>query len=99
MTTAHWAARSTPTLAERVAHHVGAHLGDDGRMRCPVCGGDFGPTIPLGALAAYELGYLPGAPLLAGVCLDCGHVSEPTATSRNSEEEHDGRHPADEARQ
>lgn len=67
-----------PTLAERVAEHIGAaSLKPDGQMTCPRCGGDFGPTRCLEALTVYELGYLPGAPLLAGVCLDCGHVTEP----------------------
>lgn len=48
-------------------------------MPCPACGGDYGPTKPLSALTTYQDGYLPGAPLLVGVCLDCGHVTEPAA--------------------
>lgn len=71
MTTGH------PHLAERVAHHLGTTLTNTGVMPCPSCGGDYGPTIPLYVLTRYELGYLPGAPLLAGVCLDCGHVHQP----------------------
>lgn len=69
------------TLTERVAAHIGAaSLTPDGRMTCPECGGDFGPTRPIHALSVYELGYLPGSPLLAGVCLDCGHITDPEAT-------------------
>lgn len=67
------------TLLERTAEHIGATL-KDGTMCCPECGGDFGPSIPLTDLATYELGYLPGAPLLVGVCLDCGYVVEPAPT-------------------
>jgi hypothetical protein len=63
-------------LAEQVARHLGTTL-IDGVMPCPVCGGDYGPTVPLSDLAYYELSYLPGAPLLVGVCLDCSHVHEP----------------------
>lgn len=66
-----------PEFVERVAHHLGAAVGSDGRMRCPHCGGDFGPTVALFALARYELGDLPSPPLLVGVCLDCGHVTHP----------------------
>lgn len=73
-------AAPAPALVERVAHHLGAAVRPDGRMWCPACGGDFGPTVPLSALALYELGYLPAAPLLAGVCLDCGHITNPQPT-------------------
>lgn len=66
-------------LAARVASHLATTLTPDGRMCCPACGGDYGPTIPLYCLALYELDYLPGAPLLLGVCLDCPFVHEPTA--------------------
>jgi hypothetical protein len=64
-------------LAERVAAHIGTHLTGDGRMPCPECGGDYGPNATLADLAVYENGYLPGAPLLVGVCLDCEHMVSP----------------------
>ncbi|WP_188197578.1 hypothetical protein [Nonomuraea sp. SYSU D8015] len=71
-------------LRARVAVHIGAaELLPDERMRCPACGGDdFGPTSSVYELAVYKEGYLPGVPLLAGVCLedDCGHVTEPRST-------------------
>lgn len=63
-------------LLERVARHLGAPIAD-GRMVCPQCRGDYGPTMPLSDLDTFEDGYLPPAPLLAGVCLDCGHIDEP----------------------
>jgi hypothetical protein len=62
-----------------VAVHLGTTLSSTGEMPCPKCEGDFGPTIPLYALGVYQLGYLPGAPLLLGVCLDCDHITEPAA--------------------
>lgn len=61
----------------RIAKHIGATLTDDDEMACPECGGDFGPTMTREDLATFEPGCLPGAPLLAGVCLDCGHITEP----------------------
>ncbi|WP_031172564.1 hypothetical protein [Streptosporangium roseum] len=69
-------------LRARVAAHIGAAaLLEDGRMRCPACGGDdFGPTACLQQLACYEATYLPGAPLLAGLCWDCNHITEPKST-------------------
>lgn len=69
-------------LAAAVAEHIGAsELTPNGLMRCPNCGGtDFGPTMTLGDLSVYVDGYLPGAPLLAGVCLDCHHITNPAAT-------------------
>lgn len=67
-------------LVQRVAAHIGAaSVDDDERMACPGCGGDYGPTMTIDALSVYELGYLPGTPLLVGVCLDCGHIVEPAA--------------------
>jgi len=73
------------TLRVAVAAHIGAaEVLPNGLMRCPNCGGtDFGPTMSLADLAVYEDGYLPGAPLLAGVCLDCHHITEPTAFNIN----------------
>lgn len=68
------------SVAERVARHLGTILTSTGRMPCPACGGDYGPTLALHELETFELGYLPGSPLLAGVCLDCEHIVEPTAT-------------------
>lgn len=67
------------TLRLRVAAHIGAsELLDDGRMRCPACAAlDFGPTASMEALAHYRDGYLPGAPLLAGVCMSCEHTTSP----------------------
>lgn len=75
-------------LQARVATHIGAkELLPDGTMRCPACGRlDFGPTMTLDALAVYEGGYLPGAPLLAGACLDCGHITEPIAVEIRNEQ-------------
>lgn len=65
-------------LLHRVARHIGAAEVVAGQMRCPRCAGlDFGPTEPLATLGYYERGYLPGAPLLVGVCLDCGYITEP----------------------
>lgn len=66
-------------LRERVAEYLEAKLGPDERMPCPACGGDYGPTMTLSDLSTFEDGYLPPAPLLVGVCLDCGHVVEPVA--------------------
>ena len=63
-------------LRERVAAHLCTAVTDDG-MTCPQCGGDYGPTMSLDDLATFEDGYLPPAPLLAGVCLDCGYIYEP----------------------
>lgn len=68
-----------------VARHFGAALTDEG-MACPQCAGDFGPTMPLCDLATFEDGYLPPAPLLAGVCLDCGHIYEPPVRRAGSVE-------------
>lgn len=67
-------------LIERVAEHIGAAQVVEDKMKCPECGGDFGPTLSLGNLSYYTDGYLPGAPLLMGVCLDCDHTTKPTAT-------------------
>lgn len=64
-------------LAAHVATHIGAITDDTGAMTCPKCGGDFGPTMTIESLAVYENGFLPGYPLLMGVCLDCGHHTEP----------------------
>ena len=66
-------------LPVRVARHIGSRLTEDGKMVCPACGGDdFGPTMPLDTLEKlFELGHLPGAPILAGACLSCEHITEP----------------------
>lgn len=68
------------SLLARVSVHIGAAgVTADGHMLCPSCGvADFGPTVPLNTLAVFENGFLPRAPLVAGVCLTCGHVFEPT---------------------
>lgn len=66
-------------LADRVARHLGTTVTHAGTMPCPACGGDYGPTIPLHLLSGYQLGYLPGAPVLVGVCLDCEHIHRPAA--------------------
>jgi hypothetical protein len=63
----------------RVARHIGSRLAADGhKMICPACGGDdFGPTSSLHGLRIFKEGHLPGAPMLAGACLSCGHITEP----------------------
>lgn len=74
-------------LQARVAAHIGAASVDaEGRMTCPKCGGDFGPNDTWRSLAVYEDGFLPGAPLLVGVCLDCEHTTEPKAFDPYAEE-------------
>lgn len=80
--------RAWLALEARVAAHLGATLLDDGGgMQCPRCGGDYGPTMSLEDLATYEDGYLPAAPLLVGVCLDCRHIHEPAEPYRPHEDE------------
>lgn len=74
--------RIDPDLSDlfaRVALHIGAAGVDhDNVMQCPACKRwDFGPTMTLADLAVYADGYLPGAPLLRGVCLDCEHATDP----------------------
>lgn len=67
-------------LRARVARHIGAtEVLPDGRMRCPSCGGlDFGPTLSMYSLRFYTDDYLPGGPLLVGVCMDCEHTVVPS---------------------
>lgn len=56
-------------------------------MTCPRCAGDFGPTMAVYELAVFEDGYLPGAPLLRGVCLDCGYASAPAGREPPDDDE------------
>lgn len=68
----------TADFRDRVARHIGAVIDANADIRCPNCGGtDFGPDVDLASLAVYEDDFLPGAPLLHGVCLDCGHITAP----------------------
>lgn len=74
-------------LAVRVARHIGAAgIDEAGRMTCPRCAGDFGPTMALFELAVFEDGYLPGAPLLRGVCFDCEYASTPANRESDGDE-------------
>ena len=74
-------------LAVRVARHIGAAgIDEAGRMACPRCAGDFGPTMALPELAVFEDGYLPGVPLLRGVCFGCEYASAPASREPDGDE-------------
>lgn len=69
-------------LEARVATHLNTTQQPDGSTPCPQCGGDYGPTMALEDLATYEDRYLPAAPLLCGVCLDCDYTYSPPTPYR-----------------
>jgi hypothetical protein len=75
------------TDVQIVSNYIGAagvnRLANNGawQWKCPSCGGwEFGPTIPIEEAVCTWLhgGRLPAAPMLAGACLTCEHITSPT---------------------
>jgi hypothetical protein len=62
-----------------VAKRIGAPEITEDRMICPACGGDdYGPNMQPGEMDVWTVDNR--LPLwLRGVCVDCGHVQEPTS--------------------
>jgi len=69
-------------LRARVAARLGAASldPDTGAMACPRCRGHYGPNDTLEALSVYAETYLPGYPLLVGICMGCELIAAPRAS-------------------